>query len=445
MSAARQRLLALNDDPCQYERSVAETEALQLAAVRELFETRVDQVSLLKRRADDAGMRELRGHADLVPLLFPHTAYKSYPQSFVDRGQWQRLLKWLAAVSTAALDDVDLSGVQNIDDWVDRLWQAGHEVMATSGTSGKCSFLNRSRADRDTQRRYLAQVMGGFVGLRPNADRAVFQLFPPSGPNNGVLSAQLNAELWGRPGDIHFLGDEPLRISEISRAAVLRQRMRDGQATPDEIAASEAASRDKAARLQATLDALIERILERRREPLFVAAPWALHWQIVERARARGIADGEFDGRTLVAAGGGTKGAVLPDDYEAQINRFYGAVRRPKNYGMTEMLLLWPRCEAQRYHQPAGVIGLLLDDSGERLLPREGRVQGRFAFVDLALEGRWGGVISGDRVTMDFAETCACGRRGPTLLEPIERHAPPGQDDHIGCAGTIDAYLRGAA
>ena len=52
-------------------------------------------------------------------------------------------------------------------------------------------------------------------------------------------------------------------------------------------------------------------------------------------------------------------------------------------------------------------------------------------------------MISGDRVTMDF-RPCPCGRHGPTILDSITRFAPPGEDDHIGCAGTIDAYIRGA-
>jgi hypothetical protein len=30
------------------------------------------------------------------------------------------------------------------------------------------------------------------------------------------------------------------------------------------------------------------------------------------------------------------------------------------------------------------------------------------------------------------------------LLDNITRYAQPGEDDHIGCAGTIDGYIRGA-
>ena len=34
--------------------------------------------------------------------------------------------------------------------------------------------------------------------------------------------------------------------------------------------------------------------------------------------------------------------------------------------------------------------------------PSSGQHEGRFAFFDTAIEGRWGGLISGDRVIADF-------------------------------------------
>lgn len=440
---ARTRLLDLMGSAEHYRVPAADLRAMQLAAAQELLEVRAAQIPVLRRRAEDAGVTRIRSEADLVPLLFPHTTYKSYPQSFVDNGRWDRMGGWLDTLSVNDVASMPTDGVSGVDDWVDRLWASGHEVMATSGTSGKCSFLNRDVADRHLQKRYLGELSEAFLGMRPSADRPVFQLFPSSGPNNGVLAARLNAEHWGRPGDVHFLGEEPLRVSEISRAATMRARMQKGEAQPDEIAAFERDMAGKSEKVQRQLDAMIEQIVARRHEPMFLSGQWSQHWAIVQRAREMGVPDGDFHAETIVAAGGGTKGLDLPEDYEEQVNRFYGPVVRPKNYGMTEMLLMMPRCEAHRYHAPAGVIPLVLDAEGEALAQGDTTVEGRFACLDLGLEGRWGGVISGDRVTMDLAETCACGRRGPTLLEPITRFTTPGQDDHIGCAGTIDAYIRG--
>ncbi len=75
------------------------------------------------------------------------------------------------------------------------------------------------------------------------------------------------------------------------------------------------------------LDQLIDELLEHRHEPMIIGGFWAQYWMIVERARARGIGEGEFHPETVITGGGGTKGANLPDDYEAQILGFFGLTR----------------------------------------------------------------------------------------------------------------------
>ena len=60
----------------------------------------------------------------------------------------------------------------------------------------------------------------------------------------------------------------------------------------------------------------------------------------------------------------------------------------------------------------------------------------------VSLDGRWGGVISGDRVDVSFAR-CGCGHHGPNIGQEIVRYADLTGGDKISCAGTIDAYVRG--
>ena len=73
-----------------------------------------------------------------------------------------------------------------------------------------------------------------------------------------------------------------------------------------------------------------------------------------------------------------------------------------------------------------------------------GEYEGRAAFFDLSVDGRWGGVITGDRISIDFSP-CACGAKGPSVRDNIVRYADLEGDDKIGCAGTVDAYVRGVA
>jgi len=443
---ARQQLLDMIDGPAPFDQPASEVAALQLEAARELFAERRERVAVLRRRADDCGVTEVRSLADLVPLLFSHTVYKSYPASFVDAGRWDRMLAWLQTLSTRRVTDVDVEGVADADGWIDRLEAAGHHVLATSGTSGKCSFLNHAPADFDRKLRHWKTALG-WPWLMPARDRPFFSLGPSAGPNSAIESARIGAQVWAPPGDAHFLTDEPLRISDIAAGQALRKRMGDGSATPAEIQAFERTAAQRGERMADAVRAFADQILARRHEPMVLTGLWAQHLTIIARARELDIPDGDFHPQSCIGAGGGVKGVALPPDYRQQVDRFYGDVVRTSGYGMTEMAQLMVRCEAGRYHRAPGLVMLILDQDGERLLTEAdaegGRVTGRFAFLDLAIEGRWGGLISGDKVTVDFG-ACPCGRQGPTLLDNIARWAEPGADDHIGCAGTIDAYVRGA-
>jgi len=448
MTPARAQLVDLILDPDDaFSRPPGEIRALQLRAAQELFEERRGQIPLLGKRADDAKIAKIDSFEDLVPLLFTHTVYKSYPSSFFDQGRWDRMLRWLQTLSVADLSNVNIDGTRNVDDWLERLWSAGHAVLATSGSTGKCSFLNHTLQDRALKTRHLRYTVG-WPYIRLEASRPMFWLGPMVGRNSAVESAISCAENWGRPGEIYALR-EPLLISEVSQNAAMRKKMADGTATPAEIQEYEGQMGAKAQRATQEMVDLADKILERRREPMFLTGMWAQHMFILRRARELGIGDGEFHPQTVVGSGGGIKGVALPPDYREQVDRFYGRVIRPGSYGMTEMASMLPRCQAGRYHAPPGLIMLLLDGPAEKLLGSSDvdsarQVTGRFGFLDLLYEGRWGGIITGDRVTMDYSEKCTCGRPGPVILDTIGRFAQIGEDDHIGCAGTIDAYIRGA-
>jgi hypothetical protein len=452
MTPIRHQLLEMIVDPdTAYDQPASDIAALQLRAVQELFEERRTQIPLLARRADDADITHIGSLANVVPLLFAHTVYKSYPPSFVEHGRWDRMLQWLNTLSVDDVSGVDVNGVKDVDDWIARLWGSGHMVLATSGSSGKCSFLNHTRGDGELKKRHFRHSVA-WPFARPSADakdaRPVFWLGPIKGPNSAIAAANINAENWGRPGATYALTDEPLRIADVSRMAAMRKKMADGSAAPQEIATFEAQAQRKASEGQAAMLKLADTILDHRHEPIMLSGLWAQHMALIARARELGIGDGEFHPQSIVTAGGGVKGVPLPSDYQQQVDRFYGAVIRPGAYGMTELAQVMPRCEAGRYHRAPGLVWLILDREGERLLTeadgQDGLVEGRFAFVDLLYEGRWGGLITGDKVTADFKPRCPCGRHGPTLLDNISRFASATEDDHIGCAGTIDGYIRGA-
>ena len=444
MSDTRQQLLDMIVTDTAYDHRRDEIEPLQLQAANALFQELRTKIPVLDRRARETGIDTINTFEELVPLLFAHTVYKSYPESFVEKGRWDRMLAWLSTLSADDFTGVDVVGVADADDWLDRLRDAGCMVLATSGSSGKCSFLPSSVADRDLKHRHFANSTGWPFGKAANQYEA-YWTGPIEGPNSAVEAGQMVRDQWAKPGCFHHLINEPLRITDVANGAAFMRLMREGVATPSEIEAFEKRSAEAGARVASGITEFIDDLLSKRHEPLMISGLWAQHMQIIERARALGIGDGEFHPKTRVNAGGGVKGVALPDDYMEQVTRFYGNVIRPAVYGMTELAQVMPRCEAKRYHRPPGLIWLLLDRPGDKLInAREGTVEGRFAFLDLAYTGRWGGLISGDKVEIDWSETCPCGRPGPTILDTISRFAQAGEDDHIGCAGTIDGYVRGA-
>jgi hypothetical protein len=91
------------------------------------------------------------------------------------------------------------------------------------------------------------------------------------------------------------------------------------------------------------------------------------------------------------------------------------------------------------YHVPPYYIPFLLDPETGALLPREGVVTGRFAFHDLLAQTNWGGVITGDKVTIDWDGISPSGRKGPRIRADIERYsAAVTGEDKVTCAATVD-------
>lgn len=444
MASTREQLLDLIVTDHAFDHPRADIEALQLKAADELFQMLRARIPVLERRATETGIDRIERFEDIVPLLFAHTVYKSYPESFVEKGRWDRMLAWLTTLSAEDLTGIDVEGAADADEWLDRLKAAGCMVLATSGSSGKCSFLPASKADKALKLRHFKHSTGWPDTVADN-QMVSFWTGPIEGPNSAIEAGQIQRDLWARPGAFYNLISEPLRITDVSAGAAFMKKMRSGTATPDEIAAFEERSKATSARMSAGIEAFVDTLLAHRHEPIQISGLWAQHLQIIEMAYARGVKDGEFHPDSRVSAGGGIKGVALPDDYKERVRRFYGDVRYPGAYGMTEMAQPMPRCEANRYHRPPGLIWLLLDKPGEQLISAgEGVVEGRFAFLDLLFTGRWGGCITGDKVEIDWSDSCPCGRPGPTILDTISRFAQAGEEDHIGCAGTIDSYVRGA-
>jgi hypothetical protein len=282
--------------------------------------------------------------------------------------------------------------------------------------------------------------------LRKPDRRPIFILGPRQAPNRPSIIFNNLVEQRGRPGDVYFLSDETLRITELSQMARMRKRIGDGTAAPSDIAKYEEAVKARGQSANTAFVRITEAIISHRHEPIIIVGLTPQLYAVVEVARSRGLTDGCFHPETIVMTGGGSKGSNLPADHVDQIMRFMGLGldRFAQGYGMQEASTGASMVEAGRYEFAPWIVPLLLDDSGEKLnTERSGRQTGRMALFDISIDGRWGGTVSGDRVVMDY-DRSPQGRNGPAVLEIARYSELQGGDDKLTCAGTIDSFVRGA-
>jgi hypothetical protein len=409
------------------------------------FQQRREQVPVLRQRADAEGITQIKSREDLIPLLFPHTTYKSYPESLVAKGKWAQMNRWLDSLSTRRVE-VDVDGVEDVDGWIGRLEAAGHMVSSSSGTSGKGSFLNKTQTDLDTNSANMIDALTE-LGLPPQQVWNFIPVGPETSLTAHVALRDMLANSYGRPDGITMPpSTAPVGHHKyMSQLQAMRRAMADGTAAPDEIAAFEAKAAQRQQKNEDRLHYLAEQILARRTERFFFSSQFPNLFRLTEILRELGAKDGDITGENALTSGGGLKGTSLPADYRDQIDRMLNidASRFLHYYSMQELNQRLPKCLAGRYHVPADVVLFVLDKNGETLAPvSDGQVEGRAAFFDTTVDGRWGGTISGDKIIAEL-DGCPCGRSGTTVLDEIARYSDLKDDDKITCAGTMDAYVRG--
>lgn len=439
MAGAIDELMTGRVDP----RHLAE---LQIAAVDERFRTRVGQIPLLRHRAESAGITAVRRREDLVPLLFAHNAYKSYAPGWLSDRRWDRMAKWVRTVSTYPIDGLDLDGVVGLDDFVARLESVGYYLTCSSGTTGKPAMIACSAADLDFASAANVRGMSWATGIEPNGDRRMFGLGPRTSVERNERTRIALVEAFSSEEVSYQLPVAPISVGSIMEMIELRRRIADGAASPSELAAFETTSAARQSEMESAMVDAVDALIAGRGDTLLLTGMFASLYQIATGVRGKGYSGKDFRDDTALLVGGGLKGTALPEGYrEFILDTFNVAEGKVYHfYTMQELNTPFPKCRAGRYHVPPWVLLLPLDEPGEWLLePDDGQIQCRAAFFDLSLDGRWGGVISGDRIDADFG-TCGCGEPGPTIGPDIVRYTDLG-GDKISCAGTIDAYVRGEA
>jgi hypothetical protein len=466
MSATEARSLSVTqfmDDPIHFfDRSYTqmhsvpreELEELQRRAMGSRFQQHHDSIEMLRKLADRLEIKELNEFNDVVPLMFSHTAFKSYPPALIDKKRFDLMTKWLDKLTSYDLSNVDTTGCASIDEWIDRLdEQTPLEVITSSGTTGTLSLLPKDKRGAEEGmvlwKICLFQTFGHEPTekeLNPNVD-VIWPNFA-SGKLGHLRIADMikRGFTGGDESKFHALYKGSVDTDLMFLASKMRAAASRGELDRLQIDPALAARKDEFIAVQARqpqeLDAFFADITEQLRgKRVFMIGTYHLMYDIAQAGLQRGVKN-VFAKDSAILTGGGMKGVALPADFMDVITEFLGVDRIQVGYGFSESSTFHWACEEGRYHVMPWVIPFVLDPDTSEPLPRTGRQTGRAAVYDILLRAHWGGVISGDEVTVDWDLRCPCGRSSVAFEKDIIRYSEKKgvEDDRITCAATPEVH-----
>jgi hypothetical protein len=432
---------------------------IQLAGLRRRFRDLIERVPILRRVAEEQQLGDIARLEDGALLLLPHTLYKSYPLSAVENGRFDQLTRWLSAFTSVDLSEVDTARCESLDDWIDALdAQTSLRLRHSSGTTGKLSFIPNGTPEDYTAAMGFKRYFEGF-GAEADARVAGVGQLPviAFSHRKGAMSSARLADaivryLYG--GDeSKLIAGNPGRISadllslggrlEGARAKGQRGRL---QLSPALLRRREEFLRERAEQPE-RLREFLARLAALSGEAVILNGILPAVFEVASEGLQQGF-EQLFPPHSLFFLVGGAKGRVFPPDYREQITRFSGLPYPPTGYGMTESASSITRmCPEGRYHIPPNIVPYLIDPRSAEPRPRAGVQTGRYGFIDIAAQTRWGGFLTSDEMTIDWGDQtpCPCGRRGVYIRGEIRRLTDSeGGDDKITCAGAPAVHDKAA-
>lgn len=432
----------------------AEVDELQLAGLKRRFAELRERIPVLKKLADAEGVESIEQLDDVVPLLFEHTMFKSYPPSLLEKNNFATLNKWLGKLVTSELAEkisaVDVGACKGLDDWFETMDRNIPELCLshTSGTSGTLSFLPcgvREFEKAAQVRRLYAWNMTG----PDTPDPQMHTAYPYY--SKGYLSHLRGTLALSRtllPDLSHFhpaypstLSSDVLHLGAKLRAAHAKGTLDRLVIAPELLAKKKAFDQlqaDMPQHLAKFFDEIANRLRGKR---VYLSGTWNLLHNMAKAGRDLGL-EGVFHPESFIATTGGAKGVVQPEGWREEVMRFTGVKELHESYAMSEVVSgSHMRCSQGNYHFAHTAIPFVLDPQTGKPLPREGRQTGRVAFYDLGAEFHWGGFITGDEITVEWDAPCACGRPSRFVVGAIQRYSEKnGGDDKITCAASEQSH-----
>ena len=429
-----------------------ELDEIRLFLAQRKFAAAKDSIGMVGQLANRNQVSAVASFNDLLPLFYNQETFKSYPQPWLETGDFKRLTKWLSKLCAVDLSAVDTSSCELIEDWIKVLaQQSSVDLQISAGGDGKAAFLPRTRDEWASFQRFtfwgyqswMKGPNGESLALRPGMDKV--PLIHP-GARGGARS-------WGRYLDFYEktfgtgLVDAPLGYNDadlLSLAGRIREASKKGEAGSLQINPKLLARKDEIARINAEkpqrIEALMQRMLnDYRGRRIVCSGAMQMLYDLAMRFRKLGV-KGAYTPDSFFFCGGGFADGKQPPNWKQEVAEALGVPESSiiVGYGMQEGIWAMQLCSHGKYHVPVTMIPFVLDEANDQPLPRTGRQTGRFAFFDLLAETSWGGYITSDHITLNWDQPCGCGCKGSYLDAAIGKVVDR-QDDKIGCAGTAGA------
>jgi hypothetical protein len=423
---------------------------MQLAVLQQRFAELRDRVPVLKAVAAEHGIDRIANLDEGANLVFPDSVYKSYPVSLLEKNRFDQLTKWLGRLTTTDVSKVDARGCDGIDSWLQALEDAtGMQVVNSSGTSGAMTFLPRTRKDYRIVSDVFGMTSRDFNGIESVPDlrnepwHSVYLGFRGGRSHAGRAATWVIDNFAGSKDHFYPLYDMEMSSDVMFTAARIRRAEARGELDHLEVNPVLKARQGEFEAIQKStaqaMDRIFEKLISLKGEKVYIAGMTGALVELSHRGLERGYRQ-MFGSACIVQCGGGSKGSKLPENWEESVLEFTGANRIGQYYGMTEVTMIASKCGEGHYHIPPWVVPYVLDPEMGGKLPREGVQTGRAAFFDLVPQTYWGGIATGDEVTVDW-NPCACGRTSVHIHPGIRRFSErTGADDKITCAAADDAH-----
>lgn len=429
-----------------------EVEERQRDALQWRFESLRRRIPILARMIERQGVEQITDLESVLPLLYDHTVFKSYPTSLIDNKRFDGLTRWLDKLTAHDLSGVDTSGCEGLDDWISVLDQDTPLCLShSSGTTGTLSLLpwdknewdklgllhsalilQRFGDDEDCRRHDGIDVVypfyrSGALGHLRNNDQVVKHLSKSEERFHAAYPVRLSSDVMYLAGRLRAARANG-RMDAIHIDPILLKRK-------EEFDAQTARAGEQ---LAAFFDTVLSELAGKR---ILILSTWNLVHGMARAGLDRGM-QSQFSSDSIVISGGGAKGMTPPENWKDDVVAFIGNDRVRGGYSMSEIALAGFSCEYDHHHLNPWIIPFVLDPATAQPLPRTGVQIGQAAFFDLLAESHWGGFISGDQVTLNWEPDCRCGRSTPYYLDNVCRLVDQyaADDDKITCAATADAH-----